>query len=238
MAKYCIHCGKKLEDGEVCDCTANAVKSQSNNLGTSLLEVLKGIFVKPIDTIKKYTDESNFNLALILLGIFSLAISLFVLSLIKNLSEVTSSMGALTLYTIGMSSIQIPYMKIFFVVLIVSIAFIFAYTGLLYLVNSIMFKGIRSFKKVFTMYGISSVITTVSLLVSTIFMFIHPALGFIIFLLGSTLTMLYVFKGIEFLGVKITSFLLLSILFLLNSSKQSRVFLQPFLTKVVAIFKT
>ena len=50
MAKYCIHCGKKLEDGEVCDCTANAVKSQSNNLGTSLLEVLKGIFVKPIDT--------------------------------------------------------------------------------------------------------------------------------------------------------------------------------------------
>ena len=202
MAKYCIHCGKKLEDGEVCDCTANAVKSQSNNLGTSLLEVLKGIFVKPIDTIKKYTDESNFNLALILLGIFSLAISLFVLSLIKNLSEVTSSMGALTLYTIGMSSIQIPYMKIFFVVLIVSIAFIFAYTGLLYLVNSIMFQGIRSFKKVFTMSGISSVITTVSLLVSTIFMFIHPALGFIIFLLGSTLNMLYVFKGIEFLGVK------------------------------------
>ena len=202
MAKYCIHCGKKLEDGEVCDCTANAVKSQSNNLGTSLLEVLKGIFVKPIDTIKKYTDESNFNLALVLLGIFSLAISLFVLSLIKNLSEVTSSMGALTLYTIGMSSIQIPYMKIFFVVLIVSIAFIFAYTGLLYLANSIMFKGIRSFKKVFTMYGISSVITTVSLLVSTIFMFIHPALGFIIFLLGSTLNMLYVFKGIEFLGVK------------------------------------
>lgn len=202
MAKYCIYCGKKLEDGEVCNCRANSVQSQPSNLGTNLSDILKGMFVKPINTIKKYTDESNFNLALILLGVFSLAISLFVLSLVKNLADASSSMGALTLYSIGMARMQVPYLKIFFVVLIVAIAFIFVYTGLLYLVNSIMFKGDKSFKKVFTMYGINSVITTVSLLVAAIFMFIHPVLGFLIFLLGSTLNMVYVYKGIEFLGVK------------------------------------
>ena len=202
MAKFCIYCGKKLEDGEVCDCRLNDTKSQPNNLGTNLSDVLKGMFVKPINTIKKYTDESNFNLALILLGVFALSISLFVLSMVKNLADMTSSLGPLALYSIGMSSIQVPYMKIFFVVLIVSIAFIFVYAGLLYLVNSIMFKGDRSFKKVFTMYGINSVITSAALLVSAIFMFIHPVLGFLIFLLGSTLNMVYVYKGIEFLGVK------------------------------------
>lgn len=202
MAKYCIHCGKKLEEGEVCDCRVNTVQSQANNLGTNLSEVLKGMFVKPISTIKKYTDESNFNLALILLGVFSLAISLFVISLVKNLADATSSMGALTLYTIGMGRMQIPYLKIFFVVLIIVIAFIFVYTGLLYLVNSVMFKGEKSFKKVFTMYGINSIITTTALLVAAIFMFIHPVLGFLIFLLGSTLNMVYIYKGIENLGVK------------------------------------
>ena len=65
-----------------------------------------------------------------------------------------------------------------------------------------MFKGEKSFKKVFTMYGINSIITTTALLVAAIFMFIHPVLGFLIFLLGSTLNMVYIYKGIENLGVK------------------------------------
>ena len=201
MAKYCIHCGKKLKDGEVCDCQAN-VQVQTNNLGSNLSEVLKGIFTKPIDTIKNYSNDSNFGLALILLGVFSVVTSLFILSLIKNLTEVaTSSMGGLTLYANSMM-VQIPYLKIFFICLIMAIALIFAYTGLLYLVNSVMFKGDKSFKKLFTMYGIASIINTAALLVASIFMFLNAVLGVIIFLLGSVLNTLYVFKGIEFLGVK------------------------------------
>lgn len=202
MAKFCIHCGKKLEEGEVCSCQAN-VQVQSDSIGSNLAEVIKGMFVKPIDTIKAYTDEKSFSLALILLGIFSVATSLFVLSLIKNLTEVaTSSMGGLTLYAISSGVVQIPYLKIFFVGSIAAVIFIFMYTGLLYLVNSVMFKGEKSFKKVFTMYGVNSVITTVSLLVASIFMFLSPVLGVMIFLLGSVLNTLYVYKGIETLGVK------------------------------------
>lgn len=202
MAKFCIHCGKKLNDGEVCDCQASAPRV-SNNLGTSLSETLKGMFVKPIDTLKTYTNESNFNLALILSGVFCLVISLFMLSFVKNATDTAaSSMGALTLYAISSSAIQIPYLKIFFVVLVVSVASVFIYTGLLYLVNSVMFKGERNFKKVFTMYGINTIITTAALLVSAIFMFINVALGFGIYLLGAVLNMVYMYKGIECLGVK------------------------------------
>ena len=202
MAKFCIHCGKKLKEGEVCDCQAN-VSVQTDNLGTTLLNVLKGMFVKPIDTIKSYTNEKNFNLALILVGIFSLSAALFMLSLIKNLSDMaTSSMGALTLYSITSTSVEIPYLQIFFISLIAIIAFTFMYTALLYLVNSVMFKGDKSFKKVFTMYGINTVITSVTLLVTAIFMFIHVVLGLLIFVLGYTLNMVYMYKGIETLGVK------------------------------------
>lgn len=202
MAKFCIHCGRKLKEGEVCNCQAN-VQTQTDSIGNNLGEVLKGMFVKPIDTIKTYTNEKNFNLALILLGVFSVAISLFALSLVKNLTDVaTSSMGGLTLYAISSGAIQIPYLKIFFICLIAAVVFIFAYTGLLYLVNSVMFKGDKSFKKIFTMYGVNSVITTASLLVAAIFMFLNPVLGVLIFLFGSVLNTLYVYKGIETLGVK------------------------------------
>ena len=205
MAKFCINCGKKLEDGEVCACQAT-VQVQANNLGTNLLEVLKGIFVKPIDTIKNYTDEKQFNLSLILIGILSLASALFVLSLVKNAyTLIVGSMGggSYSLYSSMMTtSIQIPYMKIFFMVLVLAIAFAFIYTGLLYLVNSVIFKGDKNFKKVFSMYAVSSVMTSVTLLVSAILLFVHIALGFIVLIAGLTLNMVYTFKGIEFLGVK------------------------------------
>ena len=97
---------------------------------------------------------------------------------------------------------QIPYLQIFFIGLISVIAFAFIYTGLLYLVNSVMFKGERSFKKVFTMYGVNSVVTSVTLLVTAIFMFINVFLGLLVLVLGSMLNMVYVYKGIERLGVK------------------------------------
>ena len=202
MAKFCIHCGKKLKDGEVCDCMAN-VQVQTNDLGTNLIDVLKGMFMKPIDTIKSYTDEKHFNLALVLVGILSLSTALFMMSLIKNVAEMaTSSMGGLTLYAMTSVSSQIPYLQIFFIGLISVIAFAFIYTGLLYLVNSVMFKGERSFKKVFTMYGVNSVVTSVTLLVTAIFMFINVFLGLLVLVLGSMLNMVYVYKGIERLGVK------------------------------------
>ncbi len=202
MAKFCIHCGKKLKDGEVCDCMAN-VQVQTNDLGTNLIDVLKGMFMKPIDTIKNYTDEKHFNLALVLVGILSLSTALFMMSLIKNVAEMaTSSMGGLTLYAMTSVSSQIPYLQIFFIGLISVIAFAFIYTGLLYLVNSVMFKGERSFKKVFTMYGVNSVVTSVTLLVTAIFMFINVFLGLLVLVLGSMLNMVYVYKGIERLGVK------------------------------------
>ena len=202
MAKFCIHCGKKLKDGEVCDCMAN-VQVQTNDLGTNLIDVLKGMFMKPIDTIKSYTDEKHFNLALVLVGILSLSTALFMMSLIKNVAEMaTSSMGGLTLYAMSSVSSQIPYLQIFFIGLISVIAFAFIYTGLLYLVNSVMFKGERSFKKVFTMYGVNSVVTSVTLLVTAIFMFINVFLGLLVLVLGSMLNMVYVYKGIERLGVK------------------------------------
>ena len=160
MAKYCIHCGKKLKEGEVCDCQAN-VQVQTNDLGTNFVEVLKGMFVKPIDTIKGYTDEKHFNLALILVGVFSLSAALFMLSLVKNMTEMaTSSMGGLTLYAITTTSVQIPYLQIFFVGLIAVIAFTFI-TSLIFTEQEIV-NAARHFRIIFLLaaafYGLYGIV--------------------------------------------------------------------------------
>ena len=63
MAKFCTKCGKKLEDGKPCDCCKKEVKKEVvvesktngfdfNECVNSYIEMVKGIFVKPIDTIK------------------------------------------------------------------------------------------------------------------------------------------------------------------------------------------
>ena len=52
MAKFCTNCGKKLKDGEVCNCKKVEISTKDfNSYMTSLLNVLKGMFVKPIDTL-------------------------------------------------------------------------------------------------------------------------------------------------------------------------------------------
>ena len=202
MAKFCIHCGKKLKEGEVCNCKENENKQTSYDVKESFLDALKGMFVKPVDTIKKYTDEKHFNLALILVAIFGVAAALFTLSLFKNAFLQVMSATRSSFYSLMTTSIDIPYLKYFFIALIAVIAFSFIYTGLLYLVNTVMFKGDKDYKKTFSMYAVNTIITSITLLISAIFLFINVSLGLIILVLGSTLNMIYMFKGIEFLGVK------------------------------------
>ena len=80
MAKFCTKCGKKLEEGKKCSCSkVEVVKEETVTIGTnaneivnSLIDIVKGIFVKPIDTIKKYSDDANMVLGFILIAITSL----------------------------------------------------------------------------------------------------------------------------------------------------------------------
>ena len=190
MAKYCIHCGKKLEDGEVCACQ---VKKNGKNILLEITDIFKGMFLKPIDTLKKYTDEKYFNSALIITGIFVLVFSLFMISLVSNASQ---GLGYFLI------SFRIPYVKIFFLSFFGMAIYTILYVGFLYLVNAIIFKGSKSFKKTFVMYGINLSVLTVFTFISMILMFLSSSLGLLLLIFGFTLNMLYNFKGLEYLGVK------------------------------------
>ena len=78
MAKFCTKCGSPLEEGKPCKCESEKkeVKNVSSSNFVELLKeylnVVKGMVKKPIDTLKEKNDESNFNLALVSIGVTSI----------------------------------------------------------------------------------------------------------------------------------------------------------------------
>ena len=93
MAKFCTNCGKKLEEGKACDCQANVVASNNGGFDfnatiNSYIEMVKGIFVKPVDTIKKFATSSNFVLGLIAILLNCIVCGVFLYCFISEAMEV------------------------------------------------------------------------------------------------------------------------------------------------------
>ncbi len=197
MAKFCTNCGKKLKEGEKCDCTPAVVNNEDVQ---KVIDICKGMFTKPIDTMKDFTKKTNFTLALILTGILSLIAGLFAMATLKN---AFSLMGFnKSFYTYGSMPVNLPYGKVFFTVLILVFACSFIYSGILYLVNSKIFKREADFKEVYALYGVTSIVISAVMLISCILMFLNVYFALVIVSLGSILSTVYSYHGLKFLGEK------------------------------------
>ena len=178
------------------------VMNNTNNMGNQLVNILKGILVKPIDTIKETAKDTNFGLAMIIMGILSVITGLFAMSILKNAASMILSNMSYGLYSYSSVSVELPYLETFLGAAVLMFAMSFIYTGLLYLVNSVMFKGEKNFKKIYAMYASVSVITIISVLLATILLFVNVTVGLIVFIIGSLLSMVYTYHGLKFIGPK------------------------------------
>lgn len=200
MDKYCIECGKKLKENEKCNCTQN--KNTNNEMINSLIEMTKGIFVKPINTIKNSTKENNFIPSMILLGIMSIISGLFITILFKNSIELFNQINTFRMYAFSPLYVEIPYVKIFITMAIVIFALTFAYAGILYLVNTVIFKGKSNYKTIYSLYGVTSIVVTASLALATVLSFINIGVSLMVLILGAFLNLVYMYHGIKFIGPK------------------------------------
>lgn len=200
MAKYCTNCGKKLKEGEKCDCKKD--NTLNNETTQKAIDLVRGMLYTPIDTIRDFTKKSSFNLAMILVGILSVITGLFTMSLCKNGLNYSMQLAYSGLDSFMPKSIEIPYMKIFFTFLVLVFALSFVYAFILYLVNTMIFKREADFKEVFSMYGVCSIISSLGILASTILVFVNMTLGMIVFALSIILSVVYSYHGLKFLGTK------------------------------------
>ncbi len=221
MAKFCTKCGKKLEEGEVCSCTKKTAKkttvkeekvekavkeetttvvaatpSPANDYVNNYLEVVKGIFTHPVDTMKKFGKGEHFTLGLIMIGINCLITVLFVYLGFKELMSNSGDFASLfgLGYGFGYGDVSIPtevLVKIF-----VMMAGGFAGTAaVLYVMAGPVFKTNADIKQLFSLVGVCSVLTTVTTIVALICMYISAKLMLIVLLVSGVLYLAHLYHG-------------------------------------------
>jgi len=218
MAKFCTKCGKKLEDGEVCSCTKAASKkeakvekkekeehvetatvvaaspSPANDYVNNYMEVAKGIFTHPVDTMKKFGTSENFTLGLIMIAINCLVTVLFVYLGFKELTSNMGELGSIFSMGYGYGSAEIPtevLIKIF-----VMMAGGFATTAaMLYVIAGPILKTNADIKQLFALVGVCSVLTTITTIVALICMYISAKVMLIVLLVCGVLYLAHLYHG-------------------------------------------
>lgn len=194
MAKFCTKCGSPLEEGQTCKCESikKEVKTNKSSSFTDLLknyvEIVKKSFKNPIDVLKENATEDNFNLSLVSIGVASIAMGLLICLLVKSMLSGFGSM------------VEIPYIKVFLLGFVTMASMISIIAVVSYLLIEKVFKANTSIKKMFVLFGLSSIILTVALLAASILAIIELNMMIIyaVVAVGSMLWFVYNVKGIEF----------------------------------------
>lgn len=212
MAKFCVKCGKKLENEEVCNCTTNNPE-KTNNISSivhNIISLIKGMFVSPVDTIQSFIHENNFINALISIGISAVAGAttvyfLFarIISLIFYLLGLSGLSNIYNYYSSSSSfrGFDIPYIKIIIITIISVIIFNALMVGIVYFIITKICKKEANYKVLTTWLGTSAgLLTVVYLIVSLCISMDLYYLAFIIYGLGNGLVICYQYKGLKFVS--------------------------------------
>ncbi len=207
MAKFCTKCGKKLEEGQVCDCSSNVSTPTQASAATSVdinqgfndyLNIIKGIFTKPSDTIKEYARSDKFLLGIVAMVINCLISGLFFYFFIdKAIGNVMGMfMGG---YGSLMSSagMSLPFGRIFFMGLLCMV-FWFAICALvIFVVANPILKDKMDIKKTFALVGVCSIFTTLTTVAALIFTFISVKFAIATLLLGALFYLTHLYQGLN-----------------------------------------
>lgn len=197
MAKFCTKCGKELKDGKACDCEVVSSNEGVDVSGyvNSYIDIIKGIFTKPITTIKKYVTADNFTLGIITLIVNCIITGLFTYCL---LNEGMKSFGMISRYVgLGLTSIDVPFMRVFLYGFVFMAVWFIAMALMIYLIANVIMKDKIDIKEVFTLVGVTSVFTAVTTFVALICIYISVKLMALIITLASVFYLTYLVQGIS-----------------------------------------
>ena len=206
MAKFCTKCGKKLEEGEVCNCSANTVKASTTassgnvdiNQGfNDYVNIIKGIFTHPSDTIKEYAKGDKFLLGIIAIVINCLISGVFFYFFIDK--AFGSAMGMFGGYGSLMSSagMSLPFGRIFFMGLLFMVFWFAVCALVLFVIANPILKDKMDIKTSFALVGVCSIFTTLTTVVALIFTFMSVKIAFIILLLGAIFYLTHLYQGLS-----------------------------------------
>ena len=173
-------------------------KFDFNTYVNSYIDMVRGIFVNPIDTIKQYTKLENYSL-----GIFAIILNCIVSGIFlfcfcsEAVGTFTNLVGGYSSYFIPSTVIEVPFMKIFLC------GFLFVGVGLtvtalmIYVIANAIFKDSIDMKKSFILIGVCSAFTTITTIISIILTYISMKLMIIVLLFAGIFYLTYLYQGIS-----------------------------------------
>ena len=157
MAKYCTNCGKKLKEGETCDCQKDSKKEidkDINEITKKGTKTITNFLEKPIDTAKKHIGDENFSISIALVSISSILLGVFTLIAAKEIMALFfNSFG----FGYNYFSSEIPYFRIFMTTTALSLGFYFLEALVIWLIVEKMMKKKFNYKKIFNIIGLLSI---------------------------------------------------------------------------------
>lgn len=201
MAKFCTRCGKKLEDGKPCSCVNDVVENSNNtnidiNKGfNDFIGLIAGIFVKPADTIKKYSKKDKWLMGVIILAVNCLigGLLLYCLCLRTGATSLVSSIKS----TVFGSSYRVPFIQPFFGGLF-GVAFYFGIIAMgIFLFANVIYKAKYSIKETFALTGSCSIILLMVSILAILISFASAYVAMAFVLIGVLFYLLYLYQGVS-----------------------------------------
>lgn len=191
MAKFCTKCGKKLEEGMVCDCqNTNSNTNVTSNGSTNVdikesfmdcVNAFKKVFTKPMDAIKEFVCDNKFIAGIIMILVTAITNGLYKIATLKSMYSASSSdsfnlSDFSSLLNSALSgnniSTEPEYFKEFFTSFATNLVeyCLIALVG--YLIISKILKGKATWKQVITAVAISLSVVLTANLINSVLVFI------------------------------------------------------------------
>lgn len=200
MAKFCTKCGKPLEDGKPCNCAVNTSNSNNDtnidfNRGINdFVGLIKGIFVKPADTIKKYSKADKWLMGVILLAVNCLISGLLLYFICSRTGK--NNLVANISSSIFGNSYNVPFIQPFFGGLL-GIAFWFGITAMgIFLFATPIYKSKFSIKETFALTGSCSIILLMVSIFAILLSFVSVVVAEGFVLIGVLFYLIYLYQGV------------------------------------------
>ncbi len=162
----------------------------------SYVDMVKGIFTRPIDTIQKYAKTEHFVLGIIAMILNCIISGIFLFCLCKEAMGAFSSLMGGYDYLMSSATMEVPFFKTFlYGILFMAVGF--SVTALMiYVIANVIFKDQIDIKSAFTLVGVCSVFTTITTIVCIILTYISMKLMIIVLLLAGIFYLTYLYQGI------------------------------------------
>lgn len=195
MAKFCTKCGKQLQDGEVCDCQNNSTSISAFNENSIWLEfkyLITNFWKNPISIGQDFVYKQNLVLALLFIafqGIFSSIVGIIIDG--KIIGMIESAVGSITSMFSTSVDINRPYLMVFIMTFLISVAFSFLLSVLMYAAYKVINIDVN-FKTSIMQVSLRSFVICIFSVVSILFSFISIKTALFIFFISGVASIILI----------------------------------------------